>query len=233
MVMFLVSVSAGIASADIYRYIDENGVVFYTDMKLNKGAVRIIKNEAVAFKKGGFSPEVLTEARGGNSDLSAIVNEKAAKYELDPSLVHAVIKAESNGNQYAVSRKGAMGLMQLMPLTAHELQVGNPFDPEDNIEGGTKYLKFLLGKFNGDLTLALAAYNAGPARVEQAGSVPKISETRQYIKKVLAFYKGSQNIPAVSKPPVVAKSDSIYKVRTEDGSVLFTNSILHKSQTGF
>lgn len=234
MTLFVVLIFASLAGADIYRYVDENGVVYYTDMKLNRNAVRIIKHEAVVIdKKGPLTDAFGSRPLDSNSDLSAIVNEKAAKYELDPSLVHAVIKAESNGNQYAVSRKGAMGLMQLMPLTAHELQVGNPFDPEDNIEGGTKYLKYLIEKFNGDLTLALAAYNAGPNRVEQTGSVPKITETKQYIKKVLSFYKSSPNIPAASKQSVVKKSENIYMVLAEDGTVLFTNSILHKKQAGF
>ena len=161
----------------------------------------------------------------GSSDYHSIVHEKAANYDLDPSLIKAVIKTESNWNNRAVSRAGAKGLMQLMPGTAMDMNVRNPFDPEENIEGGTKYLKFLLEKFNGDLTLALAAYNAGPKTVEKFGYVPPITETRQYVKKVLSLYNGkttySTKVNYNDK-----KSEAIYKITMDDGTVLFTNSSL-------
>jgi soluble lytic murein transglycosylase-like protein len=217
------SMSAG-SWADIYRYIDDNGVVCYTDAPLNRKAVRVVKSESPVVQR---NPESATVQR----DFHSIVVDKASKYDLDPSLVHAVIKTESNGNPRAVSRKGAMGLMQLMPATASDLAVGNPFDPEENIDGGTRYLKYLIERFNGDLTLALAAYNAGPKTVEKTGSVPRITETKQYVRKVLSLYNGRTVLPVSSSsslvPPSAPKSEPIYRVLTEDGTVLFTNSPLY------
>jgi soluble lytic murein transglycosylase len=117
-----------------------------------------------------------------------IISNKSKKYEIEPSLVCAVIKVESNWDSKALSRKGAKGLMQLMPSTAKDMNVKNPFDPEENIEGGIRYLRYLLDKFNGDITLALAAYNAGPKKVEQFRGIPPIKETKQYVKRVLSIY---------------------------------------------
>jgi len=218
---------ASVASADIYRYVDENGVVCYTDAPLNRKAEKIVRSEDdLAVKDMRDIPL--------QRDFHSIVMDKANKYELDPSLVHAVIKTESNGNPRAVSRKGAMGLMQLMPTTASDLAVRNPFDPEENIEGGSRYLRYLIEKFRGDLTLALAAYNAGPKAVEKAGSVPQIEETKQYVKKVLSLYNGKKQLPTASpKSATVTRTDAIYKIAAEDGSVLFTNSPVYKSNPRF
>ena len=173
---------------------------------------------------------------GRDVDYHDIVHEKASTYDLDPSLIKAVIKTESNWNDRAVSSKGAMGLMQLMPGTANDLDVRNPFDPEQNIEGGTKYLKHLIDRFNGDLTLALAAYNAGPNKVAKYGYVPPITETQQYVKKVLSHYNGTLTYPVSSGDPGKPgkKSELIYKIVMEDGSVLFTNFPSHrKNPSGF
>ncbi len=218
---------AAVSSADIYQYVDDNGVVCYTDAPLNKKAKRIVRSEPAGGKQD-FS------AATGQRDFHRIVADKASKYALDPSLVHAVIKTESNGNPYAVSRKGAMGLMQLMPNTASDLDVRNPFDPEENIDGGTRYLKYLIDRFGGDLTLALAAYNAGPKAVEKSGSVPQITETKQYVKKVLSLYNGKTQLPFSSaKASVTPKTEAIYRISAEDGTVLFTNSPVYRSNPRF
>lgn len=110
------------------------------------------------------------------------------RHGIDFHLVKALIKAESKFDHLAVSPKGAMGLMQVMPATADHMGISNPFNPEENIEGGVRYLKWLLQTFDNDLKLALAAYNAGPNTVKRYGGVPPYSETRAYLKKVLKFY---------------------------------------------
>ena len=118
-------------------------------------------------------------------DLNQVVRVASGRYRLDPDLVNSVIRAESGFNVRAVSRKGAQGLMQLMPGTASKLGVPNAFDPEANIDGGTKYLRELLERYNFDLVKALAAYNAGPQRVEQYGGVPPYYETRAYVARIV------------------------------------------------
>jgi soluble lytic murein transglycosylase-like protein len=124
--------------------------------------------------------------------LQEVIKSAATKYDLPSSLIQAVIKAESNGNVYAKSPKGALGLMQLMPQTAKMLQVKNPFNIKENIEGGSKYLKNMLTLFDNDLPKALAAYNAGPNRVLQEGKIPDIAETKTYIQRVLKYFKAYQ-----------------------------------------
>jgi soluble lytic murein transglycosylase-like protein len=117
--------------------------------------------------------------------LDSLVRQAGGRHGLQPSLIRAVVRRESGGWPCAVSPKGALGLMQLMPLTASFLGVSNPFEPEENIEGGVRFLKGLLDRYHGDYALALGAYNAGPARVDQAGGVPAIAETQSYVRSVL------------------------------------------------
>ncbi len=214
------------AAADIFKYTDENGVICYTDAPFGK------KTEKVRAQKN-------TNANGNvtvvSSDYGPYVQKAALKYEIEPELIHAVIRTESNGNHRAISKKGAMGLMQLMPSTANDLNVGNPFNPEENIEGGTKYLRYLLEKFNGNLTLALAAYNSGPKTVEKYGNVPPISETRQYVNRVFSYYNGKRHYgPSNLTGNHQDMPAPIYKVVLEDGTILFTNSTLEtKSKIRF
>ncbi|HTT21168.1 MAG TPA: lytic transglycosylase domain-containing protein [Candidatus Sulfotelmatobacter sp.] len=136
------------------------------------------------------------------TDLSQVVNDASGRYRLDPDLVNSVIKAESGFNAHAVSPKGAQGLMQLMPGTAAQLGVPNAFDPQANVDGGTRYLRELLERYNFDLVKALAAYNAGPQRVEQFGGVPPYYETRAYVAKIVKDFnkkKVAQGKAAPSK----------------------------------
>lgn len=129
-----------------------------------------------------------------NEAYDAIIEEAAAKYEMDPNLIHAVMQAESAFHPYAVSRAGAEGLMQLMPDLSEQMGVSDAFDPRDNIMGGVRYLKRLLDYHDGNIDLALASYNAGPGNVERYGGVPPFRETRNYvktIKQILAARKRS------------------------------------------
>jgi soluble lytic murein transglycosylase-like protein len=140
----------------------------------------------------GFVPdEVLDEvaAPGTRAELEALAADVARRHGLDPALVLAVASVESGFQPKAVSRKGAQGLMQLMPDTATSLGVADAFDPETNLEGGSRYLAELITLYGGDLTKALAAYNAGPGAVKRHGGVPPFQETRAYVKKVLERYK--------------------------------------------
>jgi soluble lytic murein transglycosylase-like protein len=130
------------------------------------------------------TPPVLPTATSVSS-LQDVVAGSSERYRLDPDLVNSVIRAESGFNPHAVSRKGAQGLMQLMPQTASNLGVANPLNPQDNVEGGTRYLRELLERYNFDLVKALAAYNAGPQRVQQYGGVPPYYETRAYIARII------------------------------------------------
>jgi hypothetical protein len=177
--------------ADIYKYEDEEGVVHFTDAPTDhrfKVFMRDIKKDKklrTNFKLGSYgrNPE----------EFAPIINSLSDEYGVDKALVKAVIHAESGYNPNAVSPKGARGLMQLMPKTAQDLKVSNTFDPKDNIRGGVRYLRFLLDTFKGDVSLALAAYNAGLSRVSQYGGIPPFEETRNYVARVLTYQKSYRN----------------------------------------
>src|SRR5579863_8185434 len=146
---------------------------------------------------GLTSPLLAKGARNGaptQFDLDEVVNAASGRYRLDPDLVSSVIKAESGFNVRAVSPKGAQGLMQLMPDTASKLGVPDAFDPRANVEGGTRYLRELLERYDFDLVKALAAYNAGPLRVEQYGGVPPYHETRAYVARVVKDFNKKKKV---------------------------------------
>jgi soluble lytic murein transglycosylase-like protein len=123
-------------------------------------------------------------------DVDAAIDQAAARHNVDPNLVRSVIKVESNFNPNAVSRKGAMGLMQLMPSTAKSLHVTNPFDPEQNVDAGVRHLKHLLESYGGNVKLSLAAYNAGAGAVARSSGVPRFSETQNYVRRITNLYYG-------------------------------------------
>jgi soluble lytic murein transglycosylase-like protein len=145
-------------------------------------------------------------------DLNEVVNTASGTYRLDPDLVNSVIRAESGFNVRAVSPKGAQGLMQLMPRTASELGVQNVFDPRANVEGGTRYLRELLERYNFDLVKALAAYNAGPQRVEQYGGVPPYYETKAYVARIVRDY--NKKLAAKNAAQPTAKKSPAAKSKT-------------------
>lgn len=180
-----------VLATKIYVYEDpETGEKFFSNIKMveNSRLYMVVatrnpfledpKNSA---KDTSFSPNLSTK-------FDELFNEIARTYNLDPKLLHAIAKVESNYNPRAVSPKGALGVMQLIPSTARLVGVSDPFDPRENIHGGARYLKYLLDKF-GDLTLALAAYNAGPKAVEAYGGIPPYAETQRYVRSVLSLYQ--------------------------------------------
>ena len=136
----------------------------------------------------GLSQSNTTAASGS---FAEIINQVSGKYGVNPALVNAVIKAESNYDADAVSSAGALGLMQLMPGTASGLGVTNPLDPAQNIDGGVRFLSGLLKRYDGDVKLALAAYNAGPGAVDKYGGIPPYQETQVYVQRVLGYYKSA------------------------------------------
>lgn len=177
--------------ADVFQYMDERGVVHFTDAPTHKGFQLIIKSKEEPKPSAPepdlqpAKPEEGPVQSAEVSPLEAMVAEVSSRYNLDPSLVLAVIEVESNFNPQAISPKGALGLMQLMPGTIIALGVANPFSPWDNIEGGVRYLAELLNFFRGNLRLALAAYNAGKEAVLKYGDIPPFKETINYVRAVM------------------------------------------------
>ena len=144
-------------------------------------------------------------------DVDSAIAMAAARHNVDPNLVRAVVKVESNFNPNAVSRKGAMGLMQLMPSTARQLKVRNPFDPEQNVDAGVRHLKQLLESYGGDVKLTLAAYNAGSGAVARSAGIPHYAETRNYVRRITDLYYGGFNLGSssgYSREPVRVQRDA-------------------------
>lgn len=182
------TLSAADAHADIYTYVDENGVLNFTNSHPvgRKKFRRIFKEESPKSAIRSYAPRVTP------TEYDTHIFTTCAKYDVDPALVKAIIHTESAFNPYAVSPKGAEGLMQLMPETAGMVNVADSFDPYANIEGGVRYFKYLLQRFDGNIKLSLAAYNAGETNVQKYGGVPPFKETREYVRKVMALWQSYQ-----------------------------------------
>ncbi len=181
---------------DLYSYIDADGVVHFTNVPSDRRFRKVTRTNDV----GGIYRVSIQGKRNGapatpvarmSSELYLQhIRAAAEKYRIPVPLLRAVMAVESNYNPQAVSEKGAVGLMQLMPRTARDMYVGDAYDPAQNIEGGARYLRTLANLYSGDMLKTLAAYNAGPDAVRRAqGDIPDIPETREYVRKVLALYQ--------------------------------------------
>ena len=166
-------------AADVYVYKDKQGVLTFTNVPTHQGFRRVIR-------EGYAGPSGLGSSANSYEDL---IRSASDRHSVDPDLIRAVIKVESDFDSSARSNKGAMGLMQLMPETARLHNVVDVYNPSSNIEGGVRHLKLLLGKYQGDLELSLAAYNAGIKAVEKHGGIPPFAETREYVRRVLSYYQ--------------------------------------------
>jgi hypothetical protein len=187
--LFCLFMTPSRSKADIYRYVDEDDIVHFTDAPTDnrfKVFMRDLKKDKELRTKLKYSSSV------DPAVFEQLIKSCSEKYGVNSCLVKAVIHAESGYNPNAVSSKGAGGLMQLMPGTAKSLKVADRFNPKDNVEGGVKYLRFLLDTFRGDVSLAVAAYNAGLNKVAKYGGIPPYNETRTYVNRVLSYMKSYQ-----------------------------------------
>jgi len=197
------------AQADIIKYVDENGTLHFTDHAPAQSYTVYIKEKTVkragpAKRRRNFSREIRTAGE---------------KHGVDYNLIRSVIKAESDFDPDAVSRAGAKGLMQLMPGTARRYGVKDVHDPSENINGGTGYLKYLIKKYNGDVRMALAAYNAGESAVEEYSGIPPYRETRKYVSKVMTFYEKLSGRRTGS-----GGHNIVYRYLDENGTLVLTDT---------
>lgn len=181
LLVFFIITAANIGHADIYKYEDDEGVLHLTNVPSDPSVKYVV---IMREKRILFQPTLDV------TKYDHLIHKAADKFKLDSALIKAIIKAESNFNHKAVSPVGAQGLMQLMPKTASQLNVDDSFHPEKNIEGGARYLRYLLNVYKGNLSLALAAYNAGERAVAKYNyRIPPYRETQNYVRRVLSFYK--------------------------------------------
>ncbi|HYG65349.1 MAG TPA: lytic transglycosylase domain-containing protein [Thermoanaerobaculia bacterium] len=191
---------------------------------------KVIYNEGLAHRARRTSAKLVA----ADPEIEPLIIRHSDAQQLDPKLVKALIQVESGYNQRARSNKGAMGLMQLMPGTASDLRVQNPYDPDENLRGGTAYLRQMIDRFNGKLEWAVAAYNAGPGAVERYGGIPPYNETRNYVRRVLSLYQGAA--PAIgvtgvagSLVPVVNGAGGIRRkphlIRNSQNRLVLTSSL--------
>lgn len=226
--LLAICLAADPATAEIYMYRDARGVIFFTDHKpdsrLNLSLLKkydFPKNKSVRPEKALFP-----------SGYDSYIMDASSRYALDHRLIKSVIQVESGFNRLAVSRKGARGLMQLMPETAKLMRVRNSFDAEQNIRGGSAYLRDMLDTFNGNVRHALAAYNAGPEAVKRYNGIPPYKETRDYVSRVMSTYSAvaghigmSETVAATSGDNYVKPSKAVfYTYRNSEGAIVFTDT---------
>jgi len=185
--LVFVSDTSSFAVGDIYKYIDENGVVHFTNVPTDSSY------QYNLFIKDLTKKLPLTISRYSSSVYDEMISEASQKHGVSFPLLKAVIKVESDFNPRAVSRAGALGLMQIMPENAKAFGMRDPFDPRENILTGTQYFRELLERFNGKLQLALAAYNAGPSVVDRYNRIPPIKETEDYVERVMKYFNHFKN----------------------------------------
>jgi soluble lytic murein transglycosylase-like protein len=187
LIAIALTASTARAHSQIYTYLDADGVRHYTDVPDNN-RYRLLALSPQERTASGDRYDSMLLAKAGQYD--SIIEKAALSASVEPNLLRAVIVVESGFNSRAVSKRGAVGLMQLMPATASRFGVSNPYDPRENVHAGARYLKFLIDRFGQDVRLALAAYNAGEEAVERnGGQIPPFTETMAYVPRVLKIYK--------------------------------------------
>jgi hypothetical protein len=209
-------------TADIYQFTDKNGVVHFSNVSVGgsknykrlKSTVKPEHRMTAAPRPSSPSRAPLSSSNYPSA-YADIITTACGRHGVDPALVHAIVKVESDFNPYALSRKGAMGLMQLMPETALVMNVGNSFNPHENIDGGVKYLRHLIDRYEGNLPLALAAYNSGETAVKKWGTIPPYQETQNYVQRIMKLYNGNE---LTFKP-----RHPIYMYYGEDGALMLTD----------
>jgi membrane-bound lytic murein transglycosylase B len=191
-------------------------------MKAAKSAVAEVNDYVVSSPNAANQNTGLVRSAATPRQVDDAIEQAARRHNVDANLVRALIRVESNFNSKAVSRKGAMGLMQLMPSTARQLKVTNPFDPDQNVDAGVRHLKSLLQDFNGNVRLSLAAYNAGAGTVHRSAGIPNYAETRNYVNRITSLYNSGDNSPFLGLSG--ARYEPMKVFRDSQGVLTFTNT---------
>ena len=189
-------------------------------------AARSAASEVHTYLDGRAQTHQILNRAFTQQDIDAAIEQAAARHNVDPSLVRSVVKVESNFNPNAVSRKGAMGLMQLMPSTARSLNVSNPFDPQQNVDAGVRHLRKLLDSYGGNVRLSLAAYNAGPGAVARSAGVPHFRETQNYVRRITNLYNGGSEPGSyvIGNPIGAPMHDPVHVQRDARGVLYISNT---------
>lgn len=219
LLLILVCVGTGLRAETLHSYVNEKGVKVFTNIGVRRAA-------SGAAGTGAAGPASARPSDFGATAepfaYASLVQDSAARHQIDEHLIRAIMAVESDFNPRAVSRKGCIGLMQLHPATAKRFDVLRIYDPAENIEGGVKYLSFLMNYFEGNLRHVLAAYNAGENAVTRHQGVPPYRETQDYVRKVLRLYKNFGPSPPRADEP------RLHRIILPNGNILYTNS--HSTQ---